>query len=329
MKSFYKRLLTGIFILAVLVAGFWLKTVSPIFMDALILFISVMAIIEVGRAITPKFSRPLYFIALGHLFASYALILIGTHTEWLQPASRYSTLLYISIELPVVFIILLLSAFFIKPGPATEQIKNPQFDGNSSNSDKSAETAGKKTLHTGLPTVFSTSFLLFYPAVLLIFLLSLNNIVSGGGADLSMFGLIMLFAVSLFSDTGAYFVGIIFKGPKLCPNISPKKTISGAVGGLLGGAAGALAACALFSLDFLLPNILGGQTFGLHHYFIMGVLGSAFTQAGDLAASYIKRYCGIKDYSNVFPGHGGFMDRLDGLIFNSIFVYFYLMIILV
>ncbi|GHU99386.1 phosphatidate cytidylyltransferase [Clostridia bacterium] len=314
MNSFTKRLLTGAFILAVIAGAFALKIlVSPLFMDALILFISVMALIEVGRAITPKLSRPLYLIVFAHLACSYALILIGRHTEWLVPGSRYSTLLYTSIELPSVFIVMLVSAFFFKAPP------------------KTAEAAGETRIQKGLPNIVSTAFLLFYPTLLLIFMLSLNNIapVSGtGSGDLrSVFGMIILFAVSFGSDTFAYLIGMTFKGPKLCPNLSPKKTISGAVGGLLGGVIGAMIGFLLFK--YLLAGVADGKDIQIYHYIVMGVVGSVFTQCGDLAASFIKRFCEIKDYSNVFPGHGGFMDRLDGLIFNSIFVYFYLMVILI
>ncbi|MDR1092831.1 MAG: phosphatidate cytidylyltransferase [Clostridiales bacterium] len=310
MNTFTKRLLTGAIILTVIVAAFCLKIwVFSFFMDALILFVSVMALIEVGRAVTPRFAKPLYFIVFAHLFLSYALIVIGRHTEWTwlitRTGSRYSTLLYTSIELPAVFIVMLISAFFFK--------------------------------RVTFPRIVSTAFLLFYPTILLIFLLSLNNIVPinfadahADAIDFSVFGMVALFAVSLCSDTFAYLVGMTVKGPKLCPNLSPKKTVSGAAGGLLGGVIGAMAAYLLFKygLPGYAPKMPDGAALPLFHYFIIGILGSVFTQAGDLAASYIKRYCEIKDYSNVFPGHGGFMDRLDGMIFNSVFVYFYLMIII-
>jgi phosphatidate cytidylyltransferase len=132
----------------------------------------------------------------------------------------------------------------------------------------------------------------------------------------------MLFMTSFGSDVFAYLVGVTVKGPKLCPGLSPKKTVSGAVGGLLGGVIGAMIVFGLYWW-----GLLGGMPeIPFYHFPLIGVVASLFTQFGDLVASYIKRYCGIKDFSNAFPGHGGFMDRLDGLIFNSAALYFYLMI---
>lgn len=129
--------------------------------------------------------------------------------------------------------------------------------------------------------------------------------------------LILLFIISPFSDSGALFSGLIFKGKKLCPKISPKKTISGAIGGLLGGLLGAILVWAIFS----------NRTFkGFLVFAVAGLLGSVATQFGDLVEGAIKRKFGIKDFGNIFPGHGGMLDRIDGLIFNAFFltVYFWL-----
>lgn len=113
-------------------------------------------------------------------------------------------------------------------------------------------------------------------------------------------------------DTGAYFTGMAFGRHKLAPILSPKKTIEGAVGGILFAGIG----CAIFG--YIFSELFDG--FGLM-CLIIGLVGSVFAQLGDLAASSIKRYTGIKDFGNIMPGHGGVVDRFDSVIFTSAVVY--------
>ena len=103
-------------------------------------------------------------------------------------------------------------------------------------------------------------------------------------------------------DVTAYFIGRLIGGPKLAPVISPGKTISGAIGGLLGAAL--IGAALVPYLAISLQDALGAAI-------IIGI----FAQAGDLYESAFKRRVGIKDSSQLIPGHGGFLDRFDGYIF--------------
>lgn len=126
--------------------------------------------------------------------------------------------------------------------------------------------------------------------------------------------LLLSFVISPFSDTFAYFVGSLFKGPKLCPKLSPKKTWSGAIGGTIGGILGALIVCWIFlpNTYYLSPIVV---------FIIAGVLGSIVNILGDLFESFIKRKVGIKDMGNILPGHGGVMDRIDGTAFVVVLIY--------
>ena len=134
----------------------------------------------------------------------------------------------------------------------------------------------------------------------------------------------LLIVVPVLGDTFAYFVGSHFGGPKLCPAVSPNKTISGAVGGLMGSVAGAM-------IVWLLAFLICAPTTQPHLpawwvCMLIGLFGGIASQLGDLFASLIKRHCNIKDFSNLFPGHGGMMDRLDSLLFMAIVIYVYLSI---
>ena len=115
--------------------------------------------------------------------------------------------------------------------------------------------------------------------------------------------LFLILAACIASDIGGFIVGKTLKGPKLS-KISPKKTISGSFGSLL-------FASFFFSIGFFyLTNTTNIKIF------LVGLLTSVFCQLGDLFFSFLKRKANVKDAGNFFPGHGGVLDRLDGIFFG-------------
>jgi phosphatidate cytidylyltransferase len=112
------------------------------------------------------------------------------------------------------------------------------------------------------------------------------------------------------SDIFAYFTGYFLGKHKMAPNLSPKKTIEGAVGGLVGSSLLAWVFGIIFMKDMALVCLL------------LGLFGGAAGMAGDLTASAFKRKMGIKDYGKLIPGHGGIMDRFDSVIFVAPVVYY-------
>lgn len=121
------------------------------------------------------------------------------------------------------------------------------------------------------------------------------------------FFILIPFVLAFLSDTGAYFAGLKFGKHKLAPVISPKKTVEGVVGGVLGAVLGMVIYCAVLNLGF---------QFRVNYLYavVYGILGSAAGVFGDLCFSVIKRQTGIKDYGNLFPGHGGILDRFDSMM---------------
>ncbi|MBE5795097.1 MAG: hypothetical protein E7323_10520 [Clostridiales bacterium] len=136
--------------------------------------------------------------------------------------------------------------------------------------------------------------------------------------------LLQVFGIAVGGDTLAYFVGSSVGGPKLCPKVSPNKTISGSVGGLFGSVLVAFVVGRIFAAavpDMAVRAPIWGDL-------LVGLIGGAAGQMGDLFASMVKRHCQVKDYGTIFPGHGGMMDRLDSIFFVAIIVYCYRVILL-
>ncbi len=141
-------------------------------------------------------------------------------------------------------------------------------------------------------------------------LVSLAILRGGWGYVPGLIAILYLCAVVWATDIGAYFVGRSIGGPKLAPSISPNKTLSGALGGLASGLFAAIVIHALFGMTSLVSAV------------VLALFLSLVSQAGDLFESWIKRRAGVKDSGRVIPGHGGVMDRVDGLVFAAIALWF-------
>lgn len=136
--------------------------------------------------------------------------------------------------------------------------------------------------------------------------IALVPVVLRGDPALGAVAILWMFAVVWTTDVVAYFTGRALGGPKLWPAVSPRKTWSGFGGGLAGGTAAGLAVVALaIRAGHPAPAGLGAVA-------LASALASVASQGGDLAESAMKRRFGVKDSGRTIPGHGGFMDRLDG-----------------
>ena len=135
-------------------------------------------------------------------------------------------------------------------------------------------------------------------------IVNLHNMQNGGLL------VIMTFCITAVSDSGGYFAGILFGRHKGIVKASPNKTLEGFIGSFVCGILGTL----LFGVIIdMLPDI--NVNYGV--LALLGTVGNALTQLGDLAFSVVKRQNDIKDYGNIFPGHGGVLDRFDSVIFAA------------
>tara|TARA_B100001250_G_scaffold402743_1_gene416238 strand:- start:1050 stop:1553 length:504 start_codon:yes stop_codon:yes gene_type:complete len=134
--------------------------------------------------------------------------------------------------------------------------------------------------------------------------------------DNSLIFFLLIVIICIATDMGGYIFGKTFKGPKLTKKISPNKTYAGMLGGFF--------LTIIFSYIFLNNfNLLGLEDSGEmpEQIYIIALLTSFISQAGDLIVSFFKRKAKIKNTGKIIPGHGGLLDRIDGMIFAFPFIY--------
>ncbi len=170
----------------------------------------------------------------------------------------------------------------------------------------------KEVFSTQLMTIYVTLFMSYIPRLY---------------SDMGIAVMAVIFIIAWGSDTAAYFCGTFLGKHKLIPHVSPKKTVEGAVGAVIITAL--LCVIYAYIMDKCGYPLFGKSPDAMTYlgYALIGFVASALSQLGDLAASAIKRDAGIKDYGKIFPGHGGFMDRFDSVIFIAPIVYYLVLII--
>ena len=143
-----------------------------------------------------------------------------------------------------------------------------------------------------------------YKAISLLYLSVLIFFIISAKSTNTQFEIVIVYSilVSVVSDIGGLVIGKIFKGKKLT-KISPKKTISGSFGSFI---------FSLFLIPFFSQYLFN---FNFLSLFLFTLIISLFSQLGDLFVSYLKRLAKVKDTSDLLPGHGGVLDRIDGIIF--------------
>ena len=165
----------------------------------------------------------------------------------------------------------------------------------------------------GLSIILSASF----SSLCRLFDMGLDGRYGMNEAD-GIFLLVLSCAVAWLADTGAYFTGVFFGKHKLCPKISPKKTVEGFVGGIVFDVLLSL------HLSYGYQALFAGE--GRVNFPLVAIIAffAAFAGTlGDLTASVLKRECGIKDYGKIMPGHGGVLDRFDSVFLTAPLTYLF------
>ncbi len=287
-----KRIISGAVYCVIIVGMFLLRQLIDYRLFTLLpYFFSVVGSIEMAKALKGKIDKSEYFLTI---FAGATAIPFYAVFKYLLGWYDYA----LTFTLAYLTILILVCIFFV-------MLRN------------------KRGLNGEGKEVDFRSF--FYPVVLLVFMADCNSFLAGRG----FVSLLLIFVVSALTDTFAYFVGISYskikKGnvKKLCPRLSPNKTVAGAIGGLIGGVIGAIIISVIFSKEILFFHVKNHVLL----FAFIGLGGAIINQLGDLFESRIKRSLGIKDLGNIMPGHGGVMDRIDGILFLSLYFFIVFMFI--
>lgn len=275
-----KRVITGAVFTAIILGGIYLRGWA---LRALMLAAMLIGMFEVYRAIKKTGAKPAEWA--GYVYAVLAIALealvqLPNAPEWLKTMNAPATAL-------VIGLLLGLSAIVLRG-------------------------------RVDFPALSATVLPMAYPGFLFSMLASLQDIPN---AAMALAALLIAFFLASINDVFALFTGMALGKHKLSPEISPKKTIEGSIGGLIASAVFAMLVAWL--LDWaqaagVAQALRIGEAeaeFSIPGFAMMGVFAGAMSQIGDLTASLVKRHCGVKDYGTIFPGHGGIMDRFDGILF--------------
>jgi len=314
-----KRLTTGSIIL--LVTALFLVTTrfTQYAFDVFVGLLSVMGCVEISRVL----ERKKIYTNIIFIGSFPAILYIAMNVGIINERSWIYYLAYFLIIIIALFLINFLYTIIFKKVTFKEKSKYGIIEMND------CKYAFNKCMNS--------TFVMIYPALLFASFFFINHFYDFAFVDASglsdtnlivVFFLVFTFAVTMITDSMALVVGCSVKGPKLCPLISPNKTISGAVGGLVFGALGGLLVYYLFTLNNVFYKMMLYLDISWWTILIIGVVVSIIGQIGDIIASALKRSARVKDYGTIFPGHGGVMDRVDGLIFNAFAVLVAMFIIL-
>lgn len=274
-----KRIISGVVMGAVVALVLFLGLeVKSIFITVFLCVIAAIASFEL--VINAAGLKGLLWTLLPSVYTAVMVFLLSDINEqvYLLSATDY---MYIDMSTPVAAIIV--SVLYFIACAVLILVKHSEFD------------IGKITVVCAMPTVLAFAFS------------TLGSIIIATGG---IYYLLLALNFACVCDMGAYFVGVSLGKTKLCPEISPNKTVEGALGGI--------ASSIVVSLIITLCYGFYGKILPV---LLLTIPLCAAGMAGDLFASIIKRKAGIKDYGNLIPGHGGILDRVDSLLFIAPLVY--------
>ena len=310
---FVKRTITGV-ILAIVLIGVILAShfVSAIFVDILILIATAGAVFELHQCFKGMGRKMFIAPSVIVLTLSYPAFYLMQY--YLGASEGVKT----NIGFIGIFVVLVIGVM----ATLIEFTFRPSKDVEASEMSEEALKDG-----CNIKDLFANVFVLLYPTTFMALAWGLSY------KYYSVFTILLAIAIPCGCDCFAYWVGSLIKGKKLCPKLSPKKTISGAVGGLFGGMAVSIIFWTVFEYfentvsvapsgqvyqHIISHSISGWEWKSALVFLAIGLVGAVAGQIGDLVASRIKRAIGVKDYGKIFPGHGGIMDRLDSITFSLV-----------
>lgn len=313
-----QRIFSAIIIVLGLLAFFALRIWANVYtFDLLIGFLMIISAYEVDNLLH-KMGRPTYFVGFGlyPLFAFLAVLVclsMGLNLMW-----------YVLINIAIIVVLWLAMAFLPLLSPKAVH-KNRINDG-----------CKYGIVRYSIVKSLNTCFICVWPVLLFSFAFAINHFNSFemavnqtllsypgvSGADVGVIGLVLLFVTTMLADTCAMLTGRIIKTAKInMQKLGPGKSWSGLFGGIFGGVLGAIIVYFAFQIPSNYAELLQLVNLNVGYFAIIGLLCGVFNMLGDIFASFFKRRAVVKDFSNLIPGHGGVMDRINGLVVNSFCVF--------
>lgn len=308
-----KRTLFGAGIL-VLVVGFFLLrqlTENTVFLfDVLVGFLMIAGSYEIDNLLK-KMNRPVFSVVLGiYPVINFLVFLIAIIFKF-----SVINFLLLSVLVLIFIFLLLFTIALLSKRAMLKQMYLTGFEG------------GRNCF---VVQKCANTFLgMLYPTFLLMFVFLINHFSTLFDItilDVGFLGLIMLFATTMTADTCAFLVGRTIKTKKLSlEKLGPGKTWSGLIGGILGAIIAAIIVYVIF-VNCGYAATFDSFNLNIWSFLVIGLFCGIFNMAGDILSSFLKRRAGVKDFSNLIPGHGGVMDRINGLVVNAVVVFVALII---
>ena len=172
-------------------------------------------------------------------------------------------------------------------------------------------------------SLMSTVFPMLYPGLFFSLIITLQDLNTRTASTLA---LVLAFFIASVNDTFALCIGLRFGKHRLSPEISPKKSVEGSIAGLISSVVFAMLVPWITGLlaanhPQIAADLAAHPLPPLWAFGVLGLVAGGLSQIGDLVASLVKRHCGIKDFGTIFPGHGGMLDRMDGILFCGVACY--------
>lgn len=310
-RFIFGAIILGVLLLFVVLRG----VVSTYTFDLLIGFLMVLGAFEI-ETLMHKMDRPTYSSFIG----IFPILTFVVNVIFLNSGVSVLTLLAINLGLLVASAL----AWFGIPLLFSKNLKQSM----------------RKDKCIGNPVIYSFSkslnsaFVCIWPTLLLSFAFLINHFTSlqvaqgsflaeyQGTADFGLIGLALLFATSMCADTCAMLVGRTLKSPKISmQKLGPGKSWSGLCGGIIGATLASILVYVVFNAFEVYTLLFNAAGVTIWSFVLAGLLCGVFSMLGDIFSSFFKRRAGVKDFSNFLPGHGGVMDRINGIVVNCVAVF--------
>ncbi len=314
------RSISAVIILAVLVGLFFLRTLSAYVFDLLIGIIAIFSAFEVENLLH-KMDRPTWSAVVGMfpIIIFIAVILsINLHLNF-----YHYIMIVLGVLLFIFLIVLILPLMFTKWGSRC-RVK-----------DGYASSLKFYSLSKALNTVF----VCVWPTLLMSFAFLINHfselVISSGvysnsfHVDFGLLGLVLLISTTVCADVFAMLAGRFIGGRKISlEKLGPGKSWTGLIAGIIGATIASVIVFLVFESIAWYDDMFVTAGISWVDFLIGGIFFGIFSMAGDIFSSLFKRRAVVKDFSNIIPGHGGVMDRCNGMLLNAVMVFVFLILVL-